>query len=94
MAQILQGNSRVKEMYLANATTKNAKYILLVYDNDAIVLKWCCDDIIKIQENPSITKVGRKIILEFGEPNLFGTRPNLPFQDEQGNLEKNWEKVL
>jgi hypothetical protein len=81
-------------MYLANANLQNAKYILLVYDNDSIVLKWCCGDIIMIQENPSITKVGRKIILEYGEVNLLGTRRNLPFQDEQGKLEKIWEKIL
>ena len=39
-------------------------------------------------------KVGRKMFLEYGEPNLFMIRERMPFQDEMGNLEKVWEKVM
>jgi hypothetical protein len=32
--------------------------------------------------------------LEFGEPNLFSIRQRMTFQDEQGNLDERWEKVM
>ena len=94
MAQILQINSKAKEMYLGNANIPNSKYLLIVYDNDVLVLKWCCGNVVEVQSNPIMVKVGRKMILEYGEPNLFGVRRQLTFQDENGNLNSNWERIL
>ena len=94
MAYILQKDSKVKEIYLADADMANAKYLLFVYDNGSLVMKWCYEDIVEIQANPTLTKVGRKMILEFGEPNLFSIRQRMAFQDEQGNLDERWEKVM
>ena len=94
MAQILQQDSKVKEIYLTHAEIKDSKYLLFVYDNGSIVLKWCYEDIVEIQPNPILEKVGKKMILEYGEPNLFFFFYSLPFQDEQGNLDERWEKVI
>ena len=94
MAYILQKDSKVKEIYLTDGETVNSKYLLFVYDNGSLVMKWCYEDIVEIQANPTLTKVGRKMILEFGEPNLFSIRQRMTFQDEQGNLDERWEKVM
>ena len=94
MAQILQNKGKAKEIYLADAEIKDAKYILLVYEDGSIVLKWCYEDIVEVQVNPTLTKVGRKMILEFGEPNLFQQRERIAFQDEQGKLEDSWKKIM
>jgi hypothetical protein len=94
LAYILQKDSKVKEIYLADADMANAKYLLFVYDNGSLVMKWCYEDIVEIQANPTLTKVGRKMVLEFGEPNLFSIRQRMTFQDEQGNLDERWEKVM
>lgn len=93
MARILHKNSTVKEIYLADGNIENSKYIMLVFEDGYIGLEWCYEDIIEIQPNPCLTKVGRKMILEYGEPNLFQQKQRLPFQDEQGNLEQIWEKI-
>lgn len=94
VAHILYKNHKAKEIYLANGEIVGSKYLLIVYDNDDILLEWCYEDIVEIQVNPSITKIGRRVMVEYGEPNLFQIRRNLPFQDEQGNLEKIWEKIM
>jgi hypothetical protein len=94
LAYILQKDSKVKEIYLTDGETVNAKYLLFVYDNGSLVLKWCYEDIVEIQDNPTLTKVGRKMILEFGETNIFSIRQRMTFQDEMGKLDGRWEKIV
>ena len=94
MAYILQKDSKVKEIYLANGEVVGSKLLLLIYENGDIVLKWCYEDLVEVQANPTLTKVGRRMILEYGEPNIFNLRQRMTFQDEQGNLDERWEKVL
>ena len=94
LAYILQKDSKVKEIYLADGDVVDSKYLLFIYDNGEIVLKWCYEDIVEIQEKPSLTKVGRRMVLEYGEPNLFDIRQRIAFQDELGNLEERWEKIM
>jgi hypothetical protein len=94
LAHILQSKGRAKEIYLADAEIKDSKYILLVFEDGSIKLEWCYEDLIEIQVNPVLTKLGRRMILEFGEPNLFNLRERKPFQDEQGNLDSMWEKIM
>ena len=93
MAHILQDNS-VTEMYISDSTIKDSKNLLLVHKDGTLELKWCLGETIEVQANPTLVKVGRKMRLEYGEPNLFGIRQIIPFQDENGNLEKVWEKVM
>jgi hypothetical protein len=90
----LQKDSKVKEIYLADAEMVNAKYLLFVYEDGSLIMKWCYEDIVEVQANPILTKVGRKMILEYGEPNIFNLRQRMAFQDEQGNLDERWEKVV
>jgi hypothetical protein len=85
---------KVNEIYVSDSDVVDSKNILLVYDDGHLELKWCYEDYVEKQENPSLVKVGRSMKLEYGEANLFGTRQMLPFQDEQGKLEKMWEKIL
>lgn len=87
-------NSKVKEIYLTEGEIPDSKYLLMVYEDGFLVMKWCYEDLVEVQPNPILTKVGRKMILEYGQPNLFSIRQRLPFQDEQGNLDDRWEKVL
>ncbi len=94
MAHILQKDSKVNEIYMTDGEMNNSKYLLFVYDNGDLVMKWCYEDIVEIQINPILTKIGRRMLLEYGEPNLFSIRQRLPFQDEQGNLDEIWEKVM
>ena len=90
----MQKDSKVKEMYLADGEVIDSKLLLLIYENGDIVLKWCYDDIIEVQANPTLNKVGRRMLLEYGEPNLFNIRQRMTFQDEQGNLDEKWEKII
>jgi len=95
LAHNLQINGKVTEIYLANAEIPNSKYLLFVYDNGSLKLEWCSgNDIVEIQENPTLSKIGKRMLLEYGEANLFNIRQKLPFQDEQGNLDEMWEKVM
>lgn len=94
MAYILQKDSKVKEIYLADGNVVSSKLLLLIYENGDIVLKWCYEDLVEVQVNPTLSKVGKRMILEYGEPNIFNLRQKMPFQDEQGNLEDIWEKVM
>jgi len=41
-----------------------------------------------------LLKVGNRMMVEYGEPNLFQIRQRLPFQDELGKLDTLWEKLL
>lgn len=90
----MQKDSKVKEIYLANGEVVDSKLLLLVYENGDIVLKWCYEDLVEVQANPTLTKVGRRMILEYGEPNIFNLRQRMTFQDEQGNLDERWEKIM
>ncbi len=94
MAHILQKDSKVKEIYLADGNVVDSKLLLLVYEHGDIVLKWCYEDLVEVQANPTLTKVGRRMILEYGEPNIFNLRQRMTFQDEQGNLDERWEKIM
>ena len=94
MAHIIEKNNKIKEVYLTDGNIQHSKYLLFVYDNGTLVLKWCWGDVVEIQANPTLTKIGRKMILEYGEANLFGIRQRKPFQDEQGKLESIWEKFM
>lgn len=94
MAHILQDDDKVTEMYLSDSSIKGSKNLLMVHKSGSLELKWCCENIAETQINPILVKVGRKMLLEYGEPNLFNIRQRIPFQDEQGNLEKIWEKVM
>ena len=92
MAHILQGE--VKEIYVSDSSIKDSKNVLLVYENGELDLKWCCANVVERQVNPILVKVGRSMKLEYGEPNLFQVRQMIPFQNEQGQLEPCWEKIM
>ena len=94
MAQNLYNGSKVKEIYLTDGEIKNSKYILMIHEDGYLVMKWCYEDLTEVQPNPALTKVGRRMVLEYGEPNLFNIKHMIPFQDEMGNLDKRWEKVM
>jgi hypothetical protein len=94
LAHILYNNSKVKEIYLTDGEIKNSKYLLMVHEDGYLVMKWCYEDLIEVQPNPSLIKVGRKMVLEYGEPNLFNIKQRIAFQDEQGKLESRWEKIM
>ena len=94
MAHILQKDSKVKEIYLADGEIVNSKLILFIYENGDVLLEWCYEDLIEVQANPTLNKVGRRMILEYGESNIFNLRQRMTFQDEQGNLDERWEKIM
>jgi hypothetical protein len=94
LAHILQDNDMVTEMYISNGDIVGSKNLLMVHKNGDLEFKWCYEDIVETQANPCLVKVGRKMMLEYGEPNLFDLRQKLPFQDEQGNLDSSWEKIM
>ena len=94
MAHVLQDDNMVTEIYVSDSTIKDSKNLLMVHKDGTLEMKWCMGDIVEKQINPVFVKVGRKMLLEYGEPNLFMIRQRLPFQDEMGNLEKVWEKVM
>jgi len=94
LAHILQRDSKAKEIYLADAEIKDSKYLLIVYENGELELKWCYEDIVEVQVNPILVKSGKRMLLEFGDVNLFNLRERKPFQNEEGNLDEMWEKII
>ena len=94
MAHVLQDNDMVTEMYVTNGNIVGSKNLLIVHKNGDLELKWCYEDIVEKQVNPCLVKIGRRMLLEYGEPNLFNIRQRIAFQDEQGNLEKAWERIM
>ena len=97
MAHVLQDDNKVTELYLCNddrGGIKGSKYLLYIKENGSIELKWCYEDITETQINPMLVKVSRGMRVEYGEPNLFMQRQMLPFQDENGNLNEIWEKII
>ena len=93
MARNLQDNC-VTEIYVSDGSVNDSKNVLFVYKDGSLGMKWCMGEYVEEQANPTLVKVGRKMFLEYGEPNLFMIRERMPFQDEMGNLEKVWEKVM
>ena len=94
MAHVLQDNFTVTEMYISDGNIPESKNLLMVHKDGKLELKWCCGDYIQDEYQPTLSKVGRRMLLEYGEPNLFGIRQKLPFQDEQGNLDSSWERIM
>ena len=92
MAQNLQGD--VREIYVSDSSIKGSKNVLIIYDKGDLELKWCCENVVETQICPQFVKIGRAMKLEYGEPNLFQIRQTLPFQNEQGQLEPCWEKIM
>ena len=92
MAHNLQGN--VKEIYVSDSSIKGSKNVLFVYESGDLELKWCCENVVERQLCPSLVKDGKRLKLEYGEPNLFQIRQVIPFQDENGKLEPCWEKIM
>lgn len=90
----MQNDSKVSEIYLADAEIPDSKHLLLIHENGTLELKWCYEDIIEVQIKPTLSQVGKKTILEYGEPNLFSQRQRLPFKNEQGKLDEIWEKIM
>jgi hypothetical protein len=90
----LQNYKRVKEIYMTSGEVDKSKLLLFVYNDGKLKLEWCWEHVVEIQDNPTLTKIGRKMILEYGEPNIFNQREKIQFQNEQGELESNWEKIL
>ena len=83
----------VKEMYLCDGERVGSKYLLTVHEDGLLRLKWCCGNVSEAQVNPIMVKVRNKMMLEYGEPNLFQIRRRLPFTDENGKLEPKWTKI-
>ena len=94
MAHVLEEDNTVTEMYLSNGNIQDSKNLLMVHKDGTIELEWCLGDTIQVEENPILVKIGRRMVLEYGTPNLFGVREMMPFQDEQGNLESRWERIM
>lgn len=90
----MQDNFTVTEMYLSDGNIPSSKNLLIVHKDGTLEMKWCCGDYIQNEFNPILSKVGRRMIIEYGDANMFGIRPTLPFQDEQGQLDKMWEKIM
>ena len=80
-------------MYLCDGEIVGSKYLLTVADDGFLKLKWYYDGISKAQTNPIMVKVRNKMMVEYGEPNVFQIRRKLPFTDENGKLEPKWTKI-
>lgn len=94
MAHILQDNIKVKEIYLANGNINGSNYLFMVFEDGTLSLDWCQGQVVQHEVRPILIKIGRTTRIEFGEPNLFGTRQILTFQDENGQLDKKWKKIM
>lgn len=81
------------EMYVAPGNITDSMYILMLMENGTLVLNWYYRTT-KIEErNPVMVKKGDSTYIEYGSPNLFGTRPMIAFMGKNGKLEKKWEKI-
>ena len=94
MAHILQNDDMATEIYLCDGEIADSKFLLIVRADGRLELKWCYGDFIETQINPLFVKIGKKMMLEYGEPNLFMQRQKLTFQGEDGKLDEIWEKVM
>lgn len=95
VAHILQDDDKVTEIYVCDGSIRESQNVLFVYKSGKLEMKWCCGtNVTETQVNPTLEKVGKRMLLEYGEPNLFQIRQRLPFQDEQGNLDKIWTKIM
>lgn len=87
-------NKKVKEIYLSDALTQDSKHLLIIYEDNTIVMKWCCGSVVEAKERPTLTVIDKKTFIEYGQGNLFGVREKKPFKDEQGNLDEIWTKII
>ena len=94
MAQDLHDKGKVTEIYLANGNIPNSKFLLIIYEDGTLKLEWCYENTVEIQKSPTLVKISRGTLLEYGEPNLLNIRQRLRLKDEQGNLDSMWEKVM
>lgn len=83
-----------KEVYICDGNLVDSKYVLCVMLNGDISLVWYSGTLRIEQYDPIvIKKENKKMVIEYGTPNLFGIRPNLEFFDKDGNLEKKWSRI-
>ena len=81
-------------MYLSNGNVKAAKYVLSVMEDGSIQLVWYMGTTKYVEKNPEIhKKYDGSMVIEYGTPNLLGTRMTLSFSDEKGNLSEKWTKI-
>ena len=84
----------VREMYLSDGNVKGSHYVLTIMEDGSLNLMWYMGVTKILEKNPIISKkCNGTIKIEYGVPNLLGTRQALDFIDETGNLSERWTKI-
>ena len=94
MAHFLLQDNTVTEMYVSDGKVVGSKNILMLHKDGTLELRYCHGDKVETQPNASLVRVGRRLLLEYGEPNLLNVMDRVVFLDEQGNLDGSWEKIM
>ena len=81
----------VREMYEGDSIMKDAKYLLLVYDDGTLKLTWYCGDRIVEEENPIFTKAGKGLRIQYGSSTVKSSIPFTKYAD--GTLDERWVKI-
>ena len=84
----------IKEIYVCDGTIKKSKEVLMIDDNDNISLTFYLGDTKIPEHKPEFIKFLKGIRIEYGVPNIIGTRASMPFKDyDTGELHKNWTRI-
>lgn len=84
----------IKEIYVCDGTIKKSKEVLMIDDNDNISLTFYLGDTKIPEHKPEFIKFLKGIRIEYGVPNIIGTRASMPFLDyDTGELHRNWTRI-
>lgn len=86
-------SDKVREVYLGGVK-EFVRYILKIYENGSVSLTSYFGLGREVEENPSIVMVGKKMIVEYGNANMFSQRKRIVLKDETGNLNDWWDKIM
>lgn len=81
------------EVYLTQGNITDSKYVLMVMEDGTLMLIWYYNASRVVENDPTMVKRGNTTYIEYGAPNLFGTRPMIPFMVKDGELDVRWEKI-
>jgi len=82
---------RVREIYEGDCVMKDAKYLLLIYDDGSLKLTWYCGERIVEEKNPTLRAAGSGLRLEYGEGDVKSSMPFTKYAD--GTLDDKWVKI-
>lgn len=85
--------SKPLEIYITQGNMTDSKYVLMLMEDGTLMLIWYYFRTKVSENNPTMVKKGNCTYIEYGAPNLFGTRPMIPFMTKDGILEERWEKI-